>query len=81
MKSVSDTEQAAKRATALARGYAKLCEMDVLEGEQDTVQFPCGVDHHELIGMLMYRAQNVRASMKEEEQSAGRGVLAPPSQQ
>ena len=81
MKSVSGGEQASKRATALARGFAKLCELRQLDEEQDTVQFPCGVDHHELIGMLMYRAQNVRASMREEEQSASRGVLAPPSQQ
>ena len=81
MKSASDEEQALKRAAALARGFAKLCEMHELDGEQATVQFPCGVDHHELIGMLMYRAQNVRALMKEEEQSTGRGVLAPPSQQ
>ena len=77
----SDGEQASKRATALARGFAKLCEMRELEEEQDTVQFSCGSDHTELIGILMYRAQNVRAAMKEEEQSAGRGVLTSPSQQ
>ena len=81
MKSASGEEQATKRATALARGFAKLCEMHELDGERDGVQFPCSSDHQALIGMLMYRAQNVRASMKEEEQSAGRGVLAPPSQQ
>ena len=81
MKPLADTEQSAKRATALARGFAKLCEMRELEAGPNTVQFPCDVDHHELIGMLMYRAQNVRAAMREEEQSADRGVLAPPSQQ
>jgi hypothetical protein len=31
--------------------------------------------------MMMFRAQNVRAAMKEEEMAAGRGVLAAPSQQ
>lgn len=81
MRSSSGEEKAAKRATALARGFAKLCEMNALDDPQDTVQFPCETEHHELIGMLTYRAQNVRAAMKEEELSSGRGVLAPPSQQ
>ena len=81
MRPIGDSEQAAKRANALARGFAKLCEMHQLEAEPCTVQFPCGADHHELMGMLMYRAQNVRAAMKEIEQTASRGVLAPPSQQ
>ena len=81
MRSDSGSEKANKRATALARGFAKLCEMNALEDQQDTVQFPCSTDHHQLIGMLTYRAQNVRAAMKEEELSSGRGVLAPPSQQ
>ena len=81
IQALADEETATKRAAALARGFAKLCEMNPVDGEQRTVQFPCGADHHEVIGILTYRAQNVRAAMREEEQSSGRGVLAPPSQQ
>jgi hypothetical protein len=80
IQAASDTDAAARRTVALARGFARLCEMQLLEDER-TVQFPCGMDHDPLIGMLMYRAQNVRASLREYESTAGRGVLAPPSQQ
>lgn len=80
-KAMADNDKARKRVQALARGYAKLCNLDLSEEDTSLVQFPCGTSHDELIGMLMYRAQNVRASMKEEELAAGRGVLAPPSQQ
>ena len=81
MRAVSDDHQSWKRAAALSRGFAKLCEMHELEEPANTVQFPCQHDHDEMIGMLMYRAQNVRAALREDQLSAGRGVLAPPSQQ
>lgn len=68
-----------KRAAALVRGFAKICEMETHDGNR--VSFSCQVDHHALIGQLMYRAQNVRASMQEEEMAASRGVLSSPSQQ
>ena len=73
-------QQTSQRVTALARGFAKLCDLDSLNNTT-SIQFPCGEDHHALIGILMYRAQHVRASMREQDQAAGRGVLAPPSQQ
>ena len=71
----------AKRAAALARGYAKICEMEPVEGGTNQVVFPCKTSHDELIGMMMFRAQNVRAAMREAESAASRGNLAAPSQQ
>lgn len=77
----SDDPAGRKRSVAVARGFAKLCEMEGVEGAEDRVRFPCGADHDALIGLLMFRAQNVRASMQEQEQAATRGILAAPSQQ
>ena len=68
-----------KRAKALAKGYAKICEMEPIG--DDGVAFPCGTGHDALLGMLFYRAQNVRAAMQEEESAASRGSLSAPSQQ
>ena len=75
------TPAASKRATALARGYLKICEMFPIENDSDGVRFECGESHDALMGLLLFRAQNVRAAMRDEEAAAGRGVLAPPSQQ
>ena len=71
---------APRRATAIARGFAKLCEMDLVEAA-DQIVFPCKISHDALIGMLMFRAQNVRGAMKEGEIAAARGILSAPSQQ
>ena len=81
MQAEEETEASAKRPAALARGYAKICEMDPVEGQPNTVRFPCGQNHDAMVGLLMYRSQNVRAAMQEEEMAASRGTLAPPSQQ
>ena len=81
MKSEEPEEAGAKRATALSGGFLKLCEMETIEGGQNQVKFPCESSHDELIGMLMFRAQNVRAAMRESEDAASRGILAAPSQQ
>ncbi len=70
-----------KRADALARGFAKLCEAELVETDSPRFKFPCGQSHDALVGQLMYRAQNVRASLREEEEAASRGVLSAPSQQ
>jgi hypothetical protein len=80
IQAAGDTPAMAKRIVALARGFAKLCEMESLEGDEATVCFPCSQSHDEIISMMMFRAQNVRAAMKEEEMAAGRGMLAAPSQ-
>jgi hypothetical protein len=71
---------ASKRATAIARGFAKLCEMNFVEANNRVI-FSCKKAHDALVGMLMYRAQNVRAATKEEQAAAARGILSAPSQQ
>ena len=70
-----------KRAEALARGFLKVCEMTAVGDSTTKVAFPCKTNHDALMGMLFFRAQNVRASMQEEEMAASRGVLSAPSQQ
>lgn len=71
---------ATSRAPAVAGGLAKLAELVV--GEDTTlVRFPCGHDHDALVGLLLRRALNVRAVLREEEAIASRGVLAAPSAQ
>jgi hypothetical protein len=45
------------------------------------VSFPCGERHDALVGLLLVRAQNLRAALREEELTATRGILAAPSAQ
>jgi hypothetical protein len=45
------------------------------------VAFPCGAEHDALIGLLLVRAQNLRAVLREEEMQSTRGVLSAPSAQ
>ncbi len=59
-------------------GLRKLAEMEDRGG---TLAFPCGVSHDALIGLLLPRALNVRATLREEEAAATRGVLVAPSAQ
>ena len=42
------------------------------------VAFPCGLTHDALVGLLLPRALNVRAALREEETKATRGVLVSP---
>jgi hypothetical protein len=67
------------RAPAIARALVRLAELD--EVDETTVAFPCGHDHHELVGVMLVRAQNLRAALREEELIASRGVLTAPSAQ
>lgn len=67
------------RAPAIARALVRLVQLE--EIDETTVRFPCGRDHHELMGLMLVRAQNLRAALREEELTAGRGVLAAPSAQ
>jgi hypothetical protein len=78
---VGEGEQS--RAPAIGRAMAKLAELSVDDGDGDrvVVRFPCGQGHDELIGLLLVRAQNLRAVLREEEMQASRGVLAAPSAQ
>jgi hypothetical protein len=75
----SDSKKATERASAIARGMAKLAELEVTA--DDTVQFSCGHCHDELVAQLLIRAVNVRAALREQEAAAARGNLAAPSQQ
>lgn len=76
-----ETPKGRDRATALARGFEKVCEMQGVDGAEIRVGFACRESHDSLMGLLAFRAQNVRASMREEEAAASRGILAAPSQQ
>ena len=71
----------ASRAPAIARAMAKLAELDVADDDETVVAFPCGAEHDALIGLLLVRAQNLRAILREEEMQASRGVLSAPSAQ
>lgn len=67
------------RVAATAQGLVKLGEM---ESEGDgRVAFPCRRPHDALVGLLLPRAINVRAALREQEATAGRGILAAPSAQ
>ncbi len=70
-----------RRAGAVARGFAKLCEIDQSDDDPTRVAFGCGTAHDALMGQLLFRAQNVRAAMREEEDASGRGVLSAPGNQ
>lgn len=69
------------RIAAVANGLIKLGEMRQGASGGDSVVFPCGRAHDALVGLLLVRALNVRAALREEEMSAARGVLAAPSAQ
>ncbi len=74
-----DDEKASKRIAAIAGGFAKLLEMERVG--DDAICFGCGQPHDVLVNLLLPRALNVRAAMREQEQQAARGVLAAPSAQ
>ncbi|MDE2889279.1 MAG: hypothetical protein OXR72_13815 [Gemmatimonadota bacterium] len=70
---------AARRISVIAGGLVKLGEMQ--SRSPDTVAFSCGHDHDAVVGLLLVRAPNVRAAVREQETSGARGVLSAPSQQ
>ncbi len=65
----------------LAAGLAKLGELTIDPEDPTVVRTPCGAPHDDLVGMLLPRAINVRAALRELEESAARGVLVAPSAQ
>ena len=81
MESEQQTEAAQKRAAALAAGFIRLCEMDAVQGKSNQASFRCKAGHDGLMGLLMFRAQNLRAAMREDDMTAARGIMAAPSQQ
>ena len=74
-------EQWATRVEAIAVGLKKLAEMEFVPGESHRLQFACGQPHDALVGLLLPRALNVRAAIREEETAASRGILVAPSAQ
>ncbi len=70
-----DAEGDTARAEAIAGGLKKLAELN------ESLAYPCGLPHPELTGLLLPRALNVRAILREEEAAATRGVLVAPSAQ
>ena len=78
---VADDPAAASRAPAVAAGLAKLADLDHDPGDETVVRFSCGASHDELVALLLPRAINVRAALREQEMAASRGVLVAPSAQ
>jgi hypothetical protein len=74
-------EGKAARIESVAGGLRKLGEFLPIDGAQDRVTFPCGQPHDALVGLLLPRALNVRAVLREEEEKGTRGMLVAPSQQ
>ena len=73
-------DKAAQRVDGMTRGLIKLAELEA-GAEAGEVRFPCGHAHDELVCLLLGRALNVRAAMREAEAAAARGILAAPSAQ
>jgi hypothetical protein len=74
-------EAKVSRVEGVTAGLKKLAEMAPVEGSLDEVAFSCGRSHDALVGLLLPRALNVRAILREEEAAGGRGMLVAPSQQ
>jgi hypothetical protein len=77
----ADSEEpvSAARVSHITGGLAKLGAME--KQAMAGVSFDCGSDHDALVGLLLVRAPNVRAVLREQESAASRGMLAAPSQQ
>jgi hypothetical protein len=74
-------EKSAARVDAITGGLKKLAEIEFVDGQPHRVKFACEQPHDALIGLLLPRALNVRAVLREEEMAASRGTLAAPSAQ
>jgi hypothetical protein len=74
-------DDAARRLSVIAGGMVKLAAMETTDDDDTRVAFPCGHDHDALVGLLLVRALNARAVLRQEEQASARGVLAAPSAQ
>jgi hypothetical protein len=74
-------EASASRLDSIVGGYRKLAELEVIPGEPHRFRFACGQNHNALVGLLLPRALNVRAILREQEMAAGRGTLVAPSAQ
>ncbi len=72
-------EATPSRAPAVAAGLAKLGQLDVSAEDPGLVAFPCHTAHDALVGLLLPRAINVRAVLREQEAMSARGILSAPS--
>ncbi len=82
-------QQGPRRVGVIVNGLLKLGQMrrvsvaasatDVVT--EDCVAFACGCSHDALVGLLLQRAPNVRAIVREQEAMAARGTLSAPSAQ
>lgn len=70
-----------RRAAVAVLGLVKLGDMEAVPGTSDRVRFGCGTSHDAAVGLLLTRALEVRAALREIESRAARGVLAAPSSQ
>ena len=78
----SDESGTERRVSAITGGLIKLGDMIAVDEEKsDQVAFSCGCSHDALVGLLLVRAPNVRAAVREQQMTASRGVLSSPSQQ
>ena len=73
--------QSEKRIAAIGGGLIKLGQMDEVGNTSDRVAFSCGHVHDAMVGLLLVRAPNVRAVMREQQATSSRGTLSAPSQQ
>jgi hypothetical protein len=69
------------RLKAICAGYLKLAEMERWQESETGVQFACGMSHDPIMNLLLFRAMNARAALREQDMMASRGVLAAPSAQ
>lgn len=74
-------EGRAQRIGAIGRGLSRLAQMELIGEDAARVRFTCGRAHDELVGLLLPRALNLRAAMREQEEAMSRGMLVAPSAQ
>ena len=74
-------EGRAQRVGAIGRGLSRLAQMELIGDDAARVRFGCGQPHDELVGLLLPRALNLRAAMREQEEAMSRGLLVAPSAQ
>jgi hypothetical protein len=79
--SVEGPQDGSSRLEAITGGLRKLAEIEFVADQPHRVRFACGQPHDALIGLLLPRALNVRAILREEEAASSRGMLVAPSAQ
>lgn len=71
----------AQRVGAIGRGLSRLAQMELIGEDAARVRFACGRAHDALVGLMLPRALNLRAAMREQEEAMSRGMLVAPSAQ